>query len=66
MLGIKINHTLKERDHIMITLIMCDLKHASSEIIDNEISILNPLNDMPSTLTEAITRTKDVGENRIY
>ena len=33
-------------------------ENASSEMFDNKTSILNPLNDMPSALTEVVTRSK--------
>ena len=37
-------------------------ENSSSEIIDNEISILNLLNDMLSDLTESLTRSNVVKE----
>ena len=33
-------------------------ENESSEMFDNKTSALNPLNDMPSTLTEAVTMSK--------
>ena len=39
-------------------------ENASSEIIDNEISILNHLNDILSDVIEALTRSKAVREKR--
>ena len=38
-------------------------ENASSEIFDNKISMLNPLNGMPSTLKEVVTRSKSRREN---
>ena len=58
------NKSDNKRKYHMIIIIMCNLKHTSSEIIDNEISMLNLLNDMPSALTEAITRSKAARDKR--
>ena len=39
-------------------------ENSSSEIIDNEIVTLTPLNNMPSTWTEVETRSNALRENR--
>ena len=39
-------------------------ENSSSEIIDNDIQALNPLNDMPFTMTELVTRSNALREKR--